>query len=467
MRLFNRYFSGYDLALPLGDVAITLVGVLAARYLVVNVGDYSELAGWNQWFRLAGWITISVVISFYYADLYEIDQALSQRELSLRFANGFGIAGLLVALLSYPISQPGLKKIYLVNILLMGIGLFAWRVFFSKIIKLRRIRGTIAILGTQKVGKLVAEELLRRQHLGLKVSYFIGPQKGEMTLAYGNPRRVTIPVVSPESTLSLVRQEGVSRILIAGPERGQGFPAQDLVTLRLNGVPVEDCHTFYERLMSKISIADLRPSWILLSNGFRRTALTTFAKRALDIAVSILGLLIAAPVAAITAAAIKLDSRGPVLYLQDRVGQNESIFTLYKFRSMHCDAESATGPQWAAKNDPRVTRVGRVIRKLRVDEIPQLINVLKGEMSLVGPRPERPFFVSGLKVRVSYYQLRFSVKPGITGWAQISASYADSEEDSIEKLQYDLYYVKHMSPLFDLQILFETVKVIVLGKGAQ
>jgi sugar transferase (PEP-CTERM system associated) len=467
MRLFNRYFSGYDLALPLGDVAITLVGVLAARYLVVNVGDYSELAGWNQWFRLAGWITISVVISFYYADLYEIDQALSQRELSLRFANGFGIAGLLVALLSYPISQPGLKKIYLVNILLMGIGLFAWRVFFSKIIKLRRIRGTIAILGTQKVGKLVAEELLRRQHLGLKVSYFIGPQKGEMTLAYGNPRRVTIPVVSPESTLSLVRQEGVSRILIAGPERGQGFPAQDLVTLRLNGVPVEDCHTFYERLMSKISIADLRPSWILLSNGFRRTALTTFAKRALDIAVSIVGLLIAAPVAAITAAAIKLDSRGPVLYLQDRVGQNESIFTLYKFRSMHCDAESATGPQWAAKNDPRVTRVGRVIRKLRMDEIPQLINVLKGEMSLVGPRPERPFFVSRLKVRVSYYQLRFSVKPGITGWAQISASYADSEEDSIEKLQYDLYYVKHMSPLFDLQILFETVKVIVLGKGAQ
>jgi exopolysaccharide biosynthesis polyprenyl glycosylphosphotransferase len=183
--------------------------------------------------------------------------------------------------------------------------------------------------------------------------------------------------------------------------------------------------------------------------------------------VSSVGLLIAAPVAVITAIAIKFDSHGPVLYLQERVGQNESIFTLYKFRSMHCDAETATGPQWATKNDPRVTRVGRIIRKMRIDEIPQLINVLKGEMSLVGPRPERPFFVARLKEKISYYQLRFSVKPGITGWAQISASYADSEEDSIEKLQYDLYYVKHMAPLFDLQILFETVKVIVLGRGAQ
>jgi sugar transferase (PEP-CTERM system associated) len=467
MRLFNRYFSGYDLALPLGDVAITLLAVLIARFLVVNVGTYFELAGWDQWVTLAGWVTVAVVVSFYYADLYDIDQALSQRELSLRFANGFGITCLLVALLTYPISQPGLRKIYFVEVVLMGIGLFVWRLIFAKVIRLRRIRGTIAILGTQRVGKLVAEELYRRKHLGLKVSHFIGPERGEMTLSYGNPRRVTIPVVSPESTLSLVREEGVSRILIAGPERGQRFPAHDLVTLRLNGVPVEDCHTFYERLMSKISIADLRPSWILLSNGFRRTTSIIFTKRALDIVVSTLGLLIAAPVAVITAVAIKLDSRGPVLYLQDRVGQSESIFTLYKFRSMQCDAESATGPQWATKNDPRVTRVGRIMRKLRIDEIPQLVNVLKGEMSLVGPRPERPFFVSKLKDKISYYHLRFSVKPGITGWAQISASYADSEEDTVEKLQYDLYYVKHMSPVFDLQILFETIKVILLGKGAQ
>jgi exopolysaccharide biosynthesis polyprenyl glycosylphosphotransferase len=219
--------------------------------------------------------------------------------------------------------------------------------------------------------------------------------------------------------------------------------------------------------MSKISISDLRPSWILLSSGFERTAWIMFAKRGLDIIVSSLGLALAAPVAIITALAIKLDSPGPVLYCQERVGANESPFVLYKFRSMRCDAETTTGPQWASKDDPRITRVGRILRKLRIDEVPQLINVLKGEMSLVGPRPERPFFVAQLKKHIPYYELRFSVKPGITGWAQISYGYGDDETDAVEKLQYDLYYAKYMSPMFDLQILFETIKVVLLGRGAQ
>ena len=467
MRLFNRYFSAYDLALPLGDVAITLISVLAARFLIVDVVHYSELVDWHHWTLLAGWVSVSVLVSFYYADLYEIDQALSQRELSLRFANGFGITCLLIAALSYPIPQPGLKKIYLVQIVLIGLGLFGWRLIFTKILRVQKIRGTIAIIGMQKIGKLVAEELFRKTHLGLKVAYFVGPEPGEVTLSYGNPRRITVPVVSPEATLSLVKAEGISRILIAGPEKGQRFPAHDLVTLRLSGIPIEDCHTFYERLMSKIFITDLRPSWILLSNGFQRTAWIMFTKRALDIVVSTLGLLLAAPVALITAIALKLDSSGPVLYCQERIGANEESFVLYKFRSMQCDAEATTGPQWAAKDDPRVTRVGRIIRKLRIDEIPQLMNVLKGEMSLVGPRPERPFFVSLLKEQIPYYELRFTVKPGITGWAQISYEYGDTEDDAIEKLQFDLYYTKHMSPIFDLQILFETVKVVLLGRGAQ
>jgi exopolysaccharide biosynthesis polyprenyl glycosylphosphotransferase len=176
---------------------------------------------------------------------------------------------------------------------------------------------------------------------------------------------------------------------------------------------------------------------------------------------------LAAPIALITAVAIKLESDGPVLFRQERVGQDDRPFTLYKFRSMRSDAESGTGPVWATENDPRVTHVGRIIRKLRIDEIPQMLNVLKGEMSFVGPRPERPFFVAALKENIPYYRLRFSVKPGITGWAQISYPYGDSEQDAIEKLQYDLYYVKNMSPIFDLQILFETVKVVLLGRGSQ
>jgi exopolysaccharide biosynthesis polyprenyl glycosylphosphotransferase len=183
--------------------------------------------------------------------------------------------------------------------------------------------------------------------------------------------------------------------------------------------------------------------------------------------VSILGLILSSPVALITAILIKLESPGPLLYRQQRVGQDGVYFTLYKFRSMFEDAESDRGPVWASENDPRVTRVGRVIRKLRIDEIPQMVNVLKGEMSFVGPRPERPFFVENLKAKIPYYYLRLSVKPGITGWAQISYPYGDTEEGAVEKLQYDLYYIKNMSVFFDVQIIFESLKVILLGKGAR
>jgi exopolysaccharide biosynthesis polyprenyl glycosylphosphotransferase len=178
-------------------------------------------------------------------------------------------------------------------------------------------------------------------------------------------------------------------------------------------------------------------------------------------------LLFSAPITLLTAVAIKVDSPGPILYRQERVGQNDELFTIYKFRSMCESAEANGDPVWATKDDHRVTRVGKIIRKLRIDEIPQMINVLKGQMSLVGPRPERPFFVQTLNKKIPYYSLRHSIKPGITGWAQICYSYGDSEQDAIEKLQYDLYYVKNMSALFDLQIIFESLKVVLLGKGAR
>jgi exopolysaccharide biosynthesis polyprenyl glycosylphosphotransferase len=220
-------------------------------------------------------------------------------------------------------------------------------------------------------------------------------------------------------------------------------------------------------LVSKIPITDLSPEWLVLSEGFDRNVLVMFTKRAIDVLVSSLGLFLSTPVMLLTAIAIKLDSTGPLFYRQQRVGQDEKEFTLYKFRSMTENAEGQGGPVWASENDPRMTRMGRIIRKFRIDEIPQMFNVLKGEMSFVGPRPERPFFVGQLKQEIPFYYLRHSVKPGITGWAQISYPYSDSEKGAIEKLQYDLYYIKHMSALFDLQIIFESLKVILLGKGAR
>jgi sugar transferase (PEP-CTERM system associated) len=267
--------------------------------------------------------------------------------------------------------------------------------------------------------------------------------------------------------MDLFEQQNVNRILLADVDGCSDTLGQQLVTLRARGVAMEDCHSFYERLVSKIAIADLSPEWIVRCKGFRRDRLIMLTKRVVDIVASAVGLLLTAPITLLTAAAIKLDSPGPILYRQERVGQDDEPFTIYKFRSM-CESAEANGrPVWAAEDDPRVTRVGKIIRKLRIDEIPQMINVLRGQMSLVGPRPERPFFVQTLNKKIPYYSLRHSIKPGITGWAQISYSYGDSDEDAIEKLQYDLYYIKNMSTLFDLQIIFESLKVVLLGKGAR
>jgi sugar transferase (PEP-CTERM system associated) len=371
----------------------------------------------------------------------------------------------MIGTVSYSIQEAGSKNIFLIEISLICLGLFGWRLFFTRLIRRAQCRGKLLILGLQTIGKQVSEQLYRRKHLGMEVVGFVGPEAGSMTLTYGNPRRVTLPVFARGSILKVADAKGVSRILVA--EGNGNFPGQDLITLRLKGIPIEDCHSFYERLMSKISITDLHPGWIARSSGFRRTRLVVVTKSVVDQVVSALGLILASPLILITAIAIKLESVGPVLYCQERVGQDERLFSLYKFRSMYHDAEERTGPVWASVDDPRITRVGKIIRKLRIDEIPQMLNVLKGEMSFVGPRPERPFFVASLKEKIPYYHLRFSVKPGITGWAQVSYGYGENETDAIEKLEYDLYYLKNMSPIFDLQILFETVKVVLLRRGAQ
>jgi sugar transferase (PEP-CTERM system associated) len=325
----------------------------------------------------------------------------------------------------------------------------------------------VLVIGLQAIGKLVAEELLRQKKLGMQVVGFVGQSTGQLTLAYGNPIRVSLPVYLASSVMDLFEQNNFNRILLAGVDSCSDVLGRELVTLRARGVAMEDCHTFYERLVSKIAIADLSPDWIVRCKGFRRDPLIMFTKRVIDIVVSAIGLLVSAPITLLTAVVIKFDSPGPIFYRQERVGQNDEPVTIYKFRSMRESAEANGGPVWAAEDDPRVTRVGKIIRKLRIDEIPQMINVLKGEMSLVGPRPERPFFVQTLNKRIPYYSLRHSIKPGITGWAQICYPYGDSEDDAIEKLQYDLYYMKNMSPLFDLQIIFESLKVVLLGKGAR
>lgn len=274
-------------------------------------------------------------------------------------------------------------------------------------------------------------------------------------------------VVGDYSQIFQICQAGdVDRIVVALDERRGKFPLDQLLFCRLKGIPVDDGVTFTEQLAGKLSVENLNPSIIIFSNGFKRSVIFNRLKRGLDILCSLFGLAVFSPVCLLISIAIKLESRGPVVYRQERVGEDDRLFHLYKFRSMRSDAE-ANGPVWAKENDQRITRVGRVIRKLRLDEIPQMVNVLKGDMSFVGPRPERPFFVHQLKNEIPFYSKRHVVKPGITGWAQISYRYGASKEDALEKLKYDLYYIKNMSILFDLMVVLQTAKIVLVGKGAR
>jgi sugar transferase (PEP-CTERM system associated) len=265
---------------------------------------------------------------------------------------------------------------------------------------------------------------------------------------------------------SIVKAGGVDRIVVALDERRGKFPLEQLLLCRLKGIRVDDGIAFTEQLAGKLSVESLHPSFLIFSDGFKRSAIFKKLKRGFDILFSLLGLTLFSPVSLIVSIAIKLDSKGPILYRQERVGEDGKIFHLLKFRSMRVDAEE-NGPVWARVDDQRITEVGRWIRKLRFDEIPQMVNVLKGEMSYIGPRPERKFFVDQLEKEIPFYSERHVIKPGITGWAQICYRYGASKEDALEKLKYDLYYIKHMSLLLDLIIIFETIKIVLLGKGAR
>jgi sugar transferase (PEP-CTERM system associated) len=283
-----------------------------------------------------------------------------------------------------------------------------------------------------------------------------------------------VPAVAPDrivparlSLSEVVEGLGVRELIVAVREqRGGVLPLGDLVDCRVSGIPITDLAGVYERVRGEVPLESLKASWLIYGPGFAQGGVRSFVKRTFDLVVSIVLLVLALPVMALTALAIRFESPGPVIYRQERVGRGGRSFTCLKFRSMRLDAEPDGVARWAIESDPRVTRVGRFIRRNRIDELPQLINVIRGDMSFVGPRPERPTFVNELKRTIPYYELRHSVKPGITGWAQVRYSYGASVEDARKKLQFDLYYVKNHSLFLDLLILVETVRVVLFREGA-
>jgi sugar transferase (PEP-CTERM system associated) len=341
----------------------------------------------------------------------------------------------------------------------------AWRLAFMWLTKRVAPRERLLLVGTNPAAVDLARELFgRRQELGVEIVGFVDP----------DPSRVGAPVINPgvigtiDDIPFLVSKFSVDRVVVSLSEARGRLPMDRLLDIRLqNGVAFDHLASVYEEYTGKIALENLRPSWLIFSEGFRKTRLLLAVKRALDLTLALCGLVLAAPIVLLVAVLVKLTSQGPVLYHQERVGLNGRIFTVHKFRTMAVDAEAQSGPVWSRPNDVRVTPVGRLLRRTRLDEIPQLWNVLRGEMSFVGPRPERPSFVEQLTASIPFYPQRHVVKPGLTGWAQVRYTYGASVEDAIEKLQYDLYYIKNLSIALDLVIVLDTIKIVVLRRGAQ
>jgi len=320
----------------------------------------------------------------------------------------------------------------------------------------------ILVLGSGTAAQLVARTIALANRPARIVGYVPCPNEAQSTI---DPRQLLHSAVPlKDRALGL----GVDQIIVAlGDRRGGAMPLQELLDCKSLGVRVLDVSTYFEKMLGQIRIDQLHPGWLIFGNGFNHSFHRDAAKRAFDLVCSCMLLFFAAPLLLVTIACIALESRGPVLYRQERVGQDGKIFSILKFRSMRLDAERNGTPQWASAKDDRVTRIGAIIRRFRIDELPQLLNVFKGEMSLVGPRPERPYFVEKLTAKIPFYALRHTVKPGLTGWAQVRYQYGASMEDALEKLQYDLYYVKNHSLVLDISVLFQTVGVVVSGRGAR
>jgi sugar transferase (PEP-CTERM system associated) len=406
---------------------------------------------------------VAVQLTLYYAEMYDYR---SRRRFEIFQVLGQCIAVAAVALAAIFFAVPGLevgRGIFGFFIVLVWTGLLFWRLFLLWAWgTLGAFGDRVLILGTGIPAQKVAREMLKRAPIGYNVLGFLTEHEGEVGRTIVNPS-----VLGTLSDLPRLSQsQGATLIVVAQEDRRKRLPVNLLLRARLSGVRVVEAANLFEGLSGRIPLRDLRPSWLIFSEGFHKPRVTASVKRASEAAVAGVLLVLLAPLALLIALLVRLSSPGPVLYRQTRVGLNGTGFELLKWRTMRVDAESASGPVWAtSESDPRVTGFGRLMRKMRLDELPQLVNVVRGDMSFVGPRPERPHFVTKLREVIPYYDERHSVRPGITGWAQVKFPYGSTLEDAEEKLEYDLYYVKHMSLLLDAAILLETAKVMLLGRG--
>ncbi len=464
IRVYNHYVSRLTLALICTEICLLMT--------VFYVGVGIRYVSWGNieinlfLSELPGALTFAFVIitSMAAMGMYQSDFKLDFESILLRLMPAFALSFAIMTFIFYVLPDLYFGRGLLAIAMILAFALLLLlRMLFFRLPGVEFFRPRAIVLGTgnsaHELYKLIAEKSFFRNHNIVGYVPF-----------YGEERKVPVTaIIEKNSNLGvLAAQKDVSEVIVATQERrGGGFPIQELLECKMNGINVMDIATFYEKERGYIRMDSLQPSWLVFGRGFDQSLIRSLIKRIFDLCASILLLIVTLPVMLITIIIIFLEDGKPIFYRQARIGRGGTVFSVIKFRSMRKDAEKGGRPQWSTEDDPRITRIGKIIRKLRIDELPQIINVLKGEMSFVGPRPERPYFVDMLIAQVPYYNIRHSVKPGITGWAQVRYPYGSSVEDSIEKLQYDLYYVKNHSLFLDLIILIDTVGVVLLGKGGR
>jgi sugar transferase (PEP-CTERM system associated) len=446
------------------DVFLIILGLLmvtAARFhdratILHYLGD--GLAP----FRFA-LVTLVCILALYYNNLYDTRVLKSRPEALVRLVQAVGITFLALATIYYIDDHlslgRGIAVLAAPTILTLAL---AWRWFVEATGCFATGAERVLLLGTSKTGITLVREILARPELNLKVIGFLDEEGQNIGKSLVNPGIIG----AAADVEQIATRERADRVVLSLAERRGRTPIRQLLQLKFGGIAVEDAESLYESICGRIMLENLSPSWLILSGGFRKPNWIVFSKRTLDLVVSLLILLVLWPLFALVAMAILLETGRPVLFVQERTGLKGRPFKIIKFRSMRQNAEDE-GPKWAAAQDDRITAVGRFIRKYRLDEFPQLLNVVRGEMSLVGPRPERPIFCEWLAEQIPFYDLRHSTRPGITGWAQVKYQYSSSVEETKAKLEHDLFYVKHFSLTLDLAIIFETAKVMLNGMGSK
>ncbi|SCX96464.1 TIGR03013 family XrtA/PEP-CTERM system glycosyltransferase [Desulfoluna spongiiphila] len=460
INLFEKYYTIRNIFLILLESLLLYVSILLTWFIVSGGSRWIDYSGLHL---KAAFIIIVCVFCLYCNNVYSIKDITGYMDLAIKLFQSLGMALILLALFYIGFSQASLRTgFFFVYVPVVVAVLSTWRFVYVFVLKTGLLNQRILVVGDGDFAVDICREIEREIDSGYSVEVLVTEKHVDGLDTLSTPHHH-----SYERLAKTAEEFEVERIVVALKEKRGSLPVEELLLCRMNGIDVVDGNTFYEMLTGKFLVSSINPAWLIFSGGFRKGRVRSMLKRLEDIVVSTILLILFSPVMLVAAIFIKLDSRGPLLFAQERLGKGHKPYRLFKLRSMVENAEKESGPVWALKNDTRVTRVGLFIRKWRVDELPQLFNVLKGDMSLVGPRPERAHFVKQLETELPYYAERFTVRPGVTGWAQVRYGYGDSVEDAMEKLNYDLFYIKNMSLFMDIVIIFRTVRTVLFGVGAR